>query len=58
MDSSCIEAVRSGSDGAERVAESFMQRNATYSKRNFGNQADNATSIVLYLCDDDSFVES
>ena len=37
----------SGKDGAHRVTQSFMQRNAFYSKRNFGNQADNATGNHL-----------
>jgi hypothetical protein len=49
MDPSCINAVRTCSDGALRVSESFMARNALYSKRNFGSQADNATGMVLYI---------
>lgn len=49
MHSSCIGAVMQSSDGAQRVAQSFMQRNAVYAKRNFGNQADNATGIVAYV---------
>ena len=55
MDSSCVDAVAMGADGAHRVALSFMQRNAFYSKRNFGNQADNATGIVLYISPAQSF---
>ncbi len=56
MDSSCIQAVYEGSDGSKRVAQSFMQRNAVYARRNFGKQADNATSIVCYLtCDGNLF---
>ena len=55
MDSSCVDAVAAGADGAHRVALSFMQRNAFYSKRNFGNQADNATGIVLYISPAQSF---
>ena len=38
-----------GKDGAHRVTLSFMQRNAFYSKRNFGNQADNATGNLIFL---------
>eukprot|EP00596_Hydrurales_sp_CCMP1899_P003857 CAMPEP_0119051016 /NCGR_PEP_ID=MMETSP1177-20130426/72770_1 /TAXON_ID=2985 /ORGANISM="Ochromonas sp, Strain CCMP1899" /LENGTH=453 /DNA_ID=CAMNT_0007030069 /DNA_START=94 /DNA_END=1455 /DNA_ORIENTATION=- len=49
MDPSCLDAVAAGADGAHRVTLSFMQRNAVYSKRNFGGQADNATGIVMYL---------
>ncbi len=49
LDSSCLGAVTAGLDGAQRVALSFMQRNAIYSRRNFGSQADNATGIVLYI---------
>lgn len=58
MDPSCVNAVCSGADGAERVAESFMQRNAMFSKRNFGSQADNATGIILYLCEGEHFPEA
>lgn len=49
MDGSCIKAVLGGAEGAQRVTASLVHRNAVYSKRNFGNQADNATAIVLYL---------
>ena len=54
MDHSCLNAVSSGRDGAERVAKAFMQRNALYAKRNFGAQADNATGIVVYLSESPS----
>jgi serine/threonine protein phosphatase PrpC len=49
MDSSCINAVKESSDGCKKVAMSFMHRNAIYSKKNFGSQADNATCIVMYI---------
>lgn len=49
MDASCVDAVAASPDGAHRVTLSFMQRNALYSKRNFGNQADNATGICMYI---------
>ena len=49
MDSSCVQAVMQAPDGAQRVAQSFMQRNAVYARRNFGGQADNATGIVGYF---------
>jgi hypothetical protein len=42
-------------DGAQKIALSFMQKNAIFSKRNFGSQADNATGIVMYLTFDESF---
>lgn len=49
MHSSCISAVQKAADGAQRVAQSFMQRNAVYARRNFGSQADNATGIIAYI---------
>lgn len=55
MDPSCLGAIAASADGAQRVAVSFMQRNAVYAKRNFGGQADNATGIVLYLSTSPSF---
>lgn len=48
-DPSCVTAVLASSDGAQRVAHSFMQRNALYAKRNFDDQADNATAVLLYV---------
>jgi len=56
MDASCLNAVLGPSgDGAERVAQSFMQRNTVYARRNFGAQADNATGIVAYFSIDPAF---
>ena len=55
MDSSCVSAVNGSNDGAARVCKSFMTRNTLFSKRNFGNQADNATGIVLYISDIETF---
>lgn len=54
MDKTCLNALREGNDGARRVTISFMQRNSHCSRNNFGNQADNATGILLYLsyCED------
>ena len=52
MDSSCVQAVVESADGGKRVAQSFMQRNAVYARRNFGRQADNATGIICYLTND------
>jgi serine/threonine protein phosphatase PrpC len=49
LDATCLKAVSEGDDGAQRVALSFMQRNAHFSKKNFGRSADNATGIVMYL---------
>jgi len=58
MHSSCITAVQNAPDGAQRVAQSFMQRNAVYARRNFGSQADNATGIVAYVGKSESGVFS
>jgi hypothetical protein len=55
LDSSCLRAVTASSEGAQRVATSLLHRNAIYSKRNFGSQADNATGIVMYLSQCSSF---
>eukprot|EP00605_Chrysophyceae_sp_TOSAG23-4_P002207 GSChrysophyteH1.ASY1.ANO1.2437.1 assembled CDS len=55
MDASCVAAVLQAPDGAQRVAQSFMQRNAVYAKRNFGSQADNATGIVGYFSASQAF---
>ena len=56
MDASCLNAVLGpNGDGAERVAQSFMQRNTVYARRNFGAQADNATGIVAYFSIDPAF---
>ena len=49
MDPSCIGAVRQDLRGAQRVATSFMQRNMSRSRSNFGSSADNATCIVMYI---------
>ncbi len=49
LDESCLNASFNLSDGTQKVADSFISRNALLSKRNFGNQADNATCIVLYV---------
>lgn len=38
--------------GSQRVANSLIKRNAIFARRNFGNDADNATGIVLYLARD------
>ena len=58
MDSSCVQAVMQAPDGAQRVAQSFMQRNAVYARRNFGGQADNATGIVGYFSTSHVFAPS
>ena len=49
LDSSCLNAVVTDPNGAHRVTQSFMARNNTRAKQNFGGQADNATGIVLYI---------
>lgn len=55
MDSSCLNATANHPEGAQKVMTSFMIRNSQFSKKNFGNQADNATGIVLYLSHASSF---
>jgi hypothetical protein len=55
LDNSCLSAIAAGSDGAQKVVTSFMIRNAQFSKKNFGHQADNATGIALYLSHAPSF---
>lgn len=55
LDPSCLGAVLADASGAKRVALSLMTRNATYAKRNFGNQADNATGIILYISNSNKF---
>ena len=50
MDPSCLNAIVADKEkGAARVAKSFMLRNQTFSRKNFGSQADNATGIVMYI---------
>lgn len=49
VDSSCLNAVANDVDGAQKVAQSFISRNALLSSRNFGSQADNATFVGLYI---------
>jgi hypothetical protein len=58
FDDSCLNATTLNSDGAQRIASSFMKRNNMFAKKNFGNQADNATGIVLYMSYHDKFVGS
>jgi hypothetical protein len=55
LDASCLNAIAQAHDGAQKVMTSFMIRNMQFSKKNFGNQADNATGIVLYLSHSPSF---
>lgn len=53
MDPSCLKAiVNKPSDGAQLVATSLIRRNNIFAKRNFGNQSDNATCIVMYITKD------
>ena len=48
LDASCM-AVLSTSDGAQRVADSFIGRNDVYARRNFKGGRDNATAFVIYI---------
>lgn len=50
MDKSCLKALEKDKvSGAQRVCKSFMLRNQTFGRKNFGNNSDNATGIVLYI---------
>ena len=50
MDPSCLNAVVADPEkGAARVAKSFMLRNQTFARKNFGSGSDNATGIVMYI---------
>jgi len=50
MDPSCLNAlVVDPEKGAARVAKSFMLRNQTFARKNFGSSSDNATGIVMYI---------
>jgi serine/threonine protein phosphatase PrpC len=50
MDKSCLSAIDADLEkGALRVTKSFMIRNNGFAQRNFKGNADNATSIVVYL---------
>ncbi len=50
MDKSCLKSLEKDKvSGAQRVCKSFMLRNQTFGRKNFGNNSDNATGIVLYI---------
>jgi serine/threonine protein phosphatase PrpC len=50
MDKSCLKAIEKDKVlGAQRVCKSFMLRNQTFGRKNFGNSSDNSTGIVLYI---------
>ena len=50
FDKSCISAIEKDKEnGAQRVTNSFMARNRMFAKKNFGNNSDNATGIVVYI---------
>jgi serine/threonine protein phosphatase PrpC len=50
MDPSCLSAIDADLEkGALRVNKSFMIRNNAFAQKNFRGNADNATSIVVYL---------
>ena len=52
FDKSCLDALAQDTvRGAERIANSFMIRNQTFAKKNFGWNSDNATGIVMYISD-------
>ena len=50
FDKSCLNAIVTDKEkGAQRVTNSFMLRNQTFAKKNFGGNSDNATGIVVYI---------
>lgn len=49
MDKKAIDIVFNHQMGLKTVCEQFMQLNAQIAKKNFGSQADNATSVLLYI---------
>ena len=52
FDKSCLDALAQDTlRGAERITNSFMLRNQTFAKKNFGWNSDNATGIVMYITD-------
>jgi len=50
MDPSCLNAIKTNpSEGAQKVAKSFGQRNLYYANKNFGVSKDDQTCIVVYI---------
>lgn len=51
LDTSCLNLLRNPSkkNPTKKIVTSFMKRNKTYANHNFGSQADNATSVLVYL---------
>lgn len=50
MDKSCLSALEKDKErGAQRVCKSFMLRNQVFANKNFGNNSDNASGIVMYI---------
>ncbi len=53
MDNSCLKAiVDKPIDGAQLVVNSLMKRNATRGAKNFKESRDNATTIVMYITEE------
>jgi serine/threonine protein phosphatase PrpC len=49
MDPSCLNAIVKYPDGAQKVVNSFMNRNEMYAKKNFGNSYDDASCVIMYI---------
>jgi serine/threonine protein phosphatase PrpC len=49
MYDTCLETVVSKPDGAQKVLDSFINRNTIFGRAHFGSSADNATSSVVYI---------
>lgn len=53
FDKTCLDAIAKDTErGAERITNSFMLRNQTLAKKNFGWNSDNATGIIMYITDE------
>jgi serine/threonine protein phosphatase PrpC len=49
MDPSCLNAIATKPDGAQKVVDSFMNRNEMFAKKYFGNNYDDASCIIMYI---------
>jgi hypothetical protein len=49
MDPSCLNAIATKPDGAQRVVDSFMNRNDIFGKKNFGTSYDDASCVIMYI---------
>ena len=53
MDKSCLRAIENDRFiGAQRVCKSLMMRNKMFARKNFKDDSDNATGIVMYITEE------